>query len=132
MVPIFLILALLLVLSPSLAFGAETQYPQGVAAAKESTVEVMAWIDGSVSGEGRSFDARGPVQFCSGFFANEDGDVFTAAHAVDLSDEDLAEAAIMYFIGGIWFEDKWYEEIDFGSFYNYYYWGYGGCGWRIN
>jgi hypothetical protein len=58
----------------------------------------------------------------SGFFANEDGDVFTAAHAVNMSDEDQAEAAIMYFLGGIWFKDKWYEDIDFGSFYNYYYW----------
>ena len=120
-VSISLLLGLLLMLLPSLAFGAETQYPQGVAAAKDSTVEVTAWIDGTVSGGGRSFEARGPVQLGSGFFANEDGDVFTAAHVVNLSDEDLAQAAIMYYIGGIWFEEKWYEKIDFGSFYNYNY-----------
>jgi hypothetical protein len=120
-VSISLLLGLLLMLLPSLAFGAETQYPQGVAAAKDSTVEVTAWIDGTVNGEGWSFEARGPVQLGSGFFVNEDGDVFTAAHVVNLSDEDLAQAAIMYYIGGIWFEEKWYEKIDFGSFYNYNY-----------
>lgn len=122
MASVFLVFGLLLVLLPSFAFGAETQYPQGVAAAEESTVQVTAWVDGRVSGAGWSFEARGPWGLSSGFFANEDGDVFTAAHAVNMSDEDLAEAAIMYFIGGIWFEDEWYEEIDFGSFYNYYYW----------
>jgi len=132
-VPILLVLSLLLVLSPAIAFGAETQYPQGVPAAKESVVEVIAWIDGTVSGgagwsiDARSrgpwsFDARGAVQFCSGFFVNEDGDVMTAAHAVDLSDRLLAEGAIMYFLGGIWYEDEWYEELDFGTFYNYLYW----------
>ena len=82
----------------------------------------MAWIDGTVSGDGWTFDARGPVQFCSGFFANEDGDVLTAAHAVNLSDEELAEAAIMYFLGGIWYEEEWYEKIDFGDFYSATYW----------
>ncbi len=122
MLSIFLLLSLLLMLLPSLALGAETQYPQGVAAAEESTVQVTAWIDGRVSGAGWSFEARGPWGLASGFFANEDGDVFTAAHAVNMSEEDLAEAAIMYFLGGIWFEDEWYEEIDFGGFYSYYYW----------
>jgi hypothetical protein len=120
--PVCLVLTLLLMLSPSFAFGAETEYPQGVAAAKESTVQVTAWVNGRVSGAGWSFEARGPWGFSSGFFANEDGDVFTAAHAVELSDEDLAEASIMYFLGGIWFEDEWYEDIDFSGFYNYYYW----------
>jgi|GEM_PF-3604160 len=122
MVSISLILVLLLVLSPSFAFGAESQYPQGVAAAEESTVQVTAWIDGKVSGWGWSFEARGPWGWGSGFFANEDGDVFTAAHCVDMTDEDLAEGAIMYFLGGIWFEEEWYEDVDFGSFYSYYYW----------
>ncbi len=122
MASVFLVLGLLLVLLPSVAFSAETQYPQGVAAAKESTVQVTAWIDGKVSGAGWSFEVRGPWGLSSGFFANEDGDVFTAAHAVSMSDEDLAEASIMYFLGGIWFEDEWYEEIDFGSFYSYHYW----------
>lgn len=126
LVSIFLLLGLLLMLLPSLAFGAETQYPQGVAAAKESVVQVTAWIDGRVSGAGWSFEARGPWVLGSGFFANEDGDVFTAAHVVELADEDLAEASILYFLGGIWFEEKWYEEIDFGSFYNYEYgWAWG-------
>jgi hypothetical protein len=125
-VSISLLLGLVLMLLPSLAFGAETQYPQGVAAAKDSTVQVTAWIDGTVNGEGRSFEARGPVQLGSGFFANENGDVFTAAHVVNLSDEQLAEAAIMYYIGGIWFEEKWYEKVDFTTFYNYYYsWAWG-------
>ncbi len=122
MVSISLVLVLLLMLSPSFAFGAETQYPQGVAAAKDCTVEVTAWIDGRVNGWGWSFEARGPWGLGSGFFANEDGDVFTAAHCVNMSDEELVEGAIMYFLGGIWFEEEWYEEVDFGSFYNYYYW----------
>ncbi len=113
----FLLLGLFLMLFPPLALGAETQYPQGVAAAEESVVEVMAWVDGRVSGGGWSFEARGPWGLASGFFANEDGDVFTAAHAVEMTEEDLATAAIMYFIGGIWFEDEWYEEINFASFY---------------
>jgi len=125
-VPILLVLALLLVLSPSIAFGTETQYPQGVSAAKDSVVEVMAWIDGTVSGKvdgwWRTFDARGGVTIASGFFVNEDGDVMTAAHAVNLSDRDLAEAAIMYFLGGLWYEDEWYEKIDFGTFYSAFYW----------
>jgi len=109
-----------------------------VSAAKESVVAVIPWIDGTVSGGAGwsfditnssgpwSFDVRGPLGVASGFFINEDGDVFTAAHVVDLPDEDLAEAAIMYFLGGIWFEDKWYEEgIDFDSFYrNFYGWAW--------
>ena len=78
---------------------------------------MTAWV----SGWGWSFEARGPCSLGSGFFANENGDVFTAAHCVNMSDEELAKAAIMYFIGGIWFEDGWYEKVDFGSFYNYYY-----------
>lgn len=118
---VFLLLGLLLVLLPSLAFGAETQYPQGIAAAKDCTVQVTAWVDGKVSGAGWSFEARGPWGFGSGFFANEDGDVFTAAHVVNMSDEELVAGAIMYFLGGIWFEEEWYEEVDFGSFYSYYY-----------
>jgi hypothetical protein len=81
----------------------------------------MAWVDGRVSGLGTSFEARGPLSLGSGFFANENGDVFTAAHCVNMSEEELTQAAIMYFIGGIWFEDEWYEKVDFGSFYNYYY-----------
>jgi hypothetical protein len=111
----------MLVLAPSVASSAEKEYPTGVTAAKEATVEVMAWVDGWVSGWGWSFEARGPLSLGSGFFANENGDVFTAAHCVNMSDEELTEAAIMYFIGGIWFEDEWYEKVDFGSFYNYYY-----------
>jgi hypothetical protein len=121
LVPACLFLTLMLVLAPSVVSSAEEEYPTGVTAAKEATVEVMAWVDGWVSGEGWSFEARGPVQLGSGFFANEDGDVFTAAHCVNMSDEELAKAAIMYFIGGIWFEGGWYERVDFGSFYNYYY-----------
>lgn len=121
-VPIFLVLGLLLVLLPSLAFSAETQYPQGIAAAKDCTVQVTAWVDGKVSGAGWTFEASGPWMLGSGFFANEDGDVFTAAHVVELAEEEMTEASIMYFLGGIWFEDEWYEEIDFDVFYNYYYW----------
>ena len=113
---ISLVLVLLLMLSPSFAFGAETEYPQGVVAAEESTVQVTAWIDGEVSGgagwriDNRSkgpwdFEARGPWAMGSGFFANEAGDVFTAAHVVTLEDEELAAGGIMYFLGGIWFED---------------------------
>jgi hypothetical protein len=121
LMPACLFLTLILVLAPSVASSAEEEYPAGVTAAKEATVEVMAWVDGRVSGGGWSFEARGPLSLGSGFFANENGDVFTAAHCVNLSDEELAQAAIMYFIGGIWFEDEWYEKLDFGSFYNYYY-----------
>jgi hypothetical protein len=121
LIPACLFLTLILVLAPSVASSAEKEYPAGVTAAKEATVEVMAWVDGWVSGGGWSFEARGPLILGSGFFANENGDVFTAAHCVNMSDEELAEAAIMYFIGGIWFEDEWYEKVDFGSFYNYYY-----------
>ena len=121
-VQILLVSGLLSLLLASPMFAAETQYPQGVAAAKESTVQVTAWVDGTVSGRGWSFDARGPWVWGSGFFANEDGDVFTAAHVVNLSDRDLAEASIMYFIGGIWYEEKWYEELDFGTFYSALYW----------
>jgi len=132
-VHILLVSGLLSLLLAPPMFAAETQYPQGVAAAKESTVQVTAWIDGTVSGgagwsiDARSsgpwsFDARGPWMLGSGFFANEDGDVFTAAHVVDLADEELVDGAIMYFLGGIWFEDKWYEELNFETFYNYLYW----------
>ncbi len=129
MVPILLVLGLLLVLLPSPILATETQYPQGVSAAKESIVQVTAWIDGRVSGGAGwiidaksrgpwSFEARGPWSFGSGFFVNENGDVFTAAHVVELADEYLAEGAIMYFLGGIWFEDEWYEKMDFDIFYN--------------
>jgi hypothetical protein len=121
LMPACLFLTLILILVPSVAIGAEKEYPTGVTAAKEATVEVMTWVDGRVSGWGWSFEARGPVSLGSGFFANEDGDVFTAAHCVNLSEDALTEAAIMYFLGGIWFEDKWYDKVDFGSFYNYYY-----------
>jgi hypothetical protein len=121
LIPACLFLTLILVLAPSFAFSAEQEYPAGVTAAKEATVEVMAWVDGRVSGLGTSFEARGPLSLGSGFFANENGDVFTAAHCVNMSEEELTQAAIMYFIGGIWFEDEWYEKVDFGSFYNYYY-----------
>jgi len=121
LIPACLFLTLILVLAPSFAFSAEKEYPTGVAAAKEATVEVMSWVDGRVSGWGVSFEARGPLGLGSGFFANENGDVFTAAHCVNMSDEELAQAALMYFIGGIWFEDEWYDKVDFGSFYNYYY-----------
>ncbi|MBA7622139.1 hypothetical protein ES703_29510 [subsurface metagenome] len=121
LMPACLILTLVLVISPSVAFSAETQYPAGVTAAKECTVEVMAWVDGRVIGWGWNFEARGPFGLGSGFFANEDGDVFTAAHCVNMSEEEMASAAIMYFLGGIWFEDEWYEKVDFGSFYTYYY-----------
>jgi len=121
LMPACLILTLVLVISPSVAFSAETEYPAGVTAAKECTVEVMAWVDGRVIGWGWNFEARGPFGLGSGFFANEDGDVFTAAHCVNMSEEELASAAIMYFLGGIWFEDEWYEKVDFGSFYTYYY-----------
>jgi hypothetical protein len=120
-IPVCLLLLLVMVLAPSVAFSAEEEYPAGVTAAKEATVEVMAWVDGWVSGGGVIFEARGPLSLGSGFFANENGDVFTAAHCVNLSEEDLTEAAIMYYIGGAWFEDGWYEKVDFGSFYNYYY-----------
>ncbi len=133
-VSISLVLVLLQVLSPSFALGAETEYPQGVATAEESTVQVTAWIDGEVSGGAGwridhrssgpwSFEARGPWAMGSGFFANEAGDVFTAAHVVELEDEELAEGAIMYFLGGIWFEDEWYEDYDFGTFYSSLYSG---------
>jgi hypothetical protein len=121
LLPACLILTLILMLSPSIAISAEEEYPAGVTAAKEATVEVMGWVDGWVSGLGWSFEARGPLSLGSGFFANENGDVFTAAHCVNLPEQDLTEAAIMYFIGGIWFEDGWYDKIDFASFYNYYY-----------
>ena len=126
--PACLLLILILALAPSFAISAEKEYPAGVTAAKEATVEVMAWVDGRVSGGGQSFEARGPLSLGSGFFANENGDVFTAAHCVEMSEEELAQAAIMYYIGGVWFEDGWYERVDFGSFYNYYYsstwWGW--------
>jgi hypothetical protein len=121
LMPACLALILLLTLLPAAAFSAEEEYPTGVTAAKEATVEVMVWVDGQVSGGGRSFEARGPLSFGSGFFANESGDVFTAAHCVNLPEEDLTNAAIMYFIGGIWFEDRWYRKIDFSSFYSAYY-----------
>jgi hypothetical protein len=117
----FLFLALILILAPSVALSAEKEYPAGVMTAKEATVEVMAWVDGWVSGGGVVFEARGPLSLGSGFFANENGDVFTAAHCVNMSEEALTEAAIMYYLGGAWFEDEWYERVDFGSFYNYYY-----------
>jgi len=118
LIPACLFLTLMLVLAPSVAFSAEKEYPTGVAAAKEATVEVMAWVDGRVSGAGWNFEARGPLGLGSGFFANENGDVFTAAHCVNLPEEELTGAAIMYFIGGIWFEEEWYEKVDFGSFYS--------------
>ena len=118
LIPACLLLTLILVLAPSFAFSAEKEYPAGVTAAKEATVEVMAWVDGRVSGGGWSFEARGPLSLGSGFFANENGDVFTAAHCVNLPEEELTGGAIMYFIGGIWFEDGWYERVDFGSFYS--------------
>jgi hypothetical protein len=116
-----LLLTLILLLAPSVAFSAEKEYPSAVTAAKEATVEVMTWVDGRVSGGGVTFEARGPLSLGSGFFANENGDVFTAAHCVNLSEDELTQAAIMYYLGGIWFEDGWYERVDFGSFYNYYY-----------
>jgi hypothetical protein len=121
MLPAFLFLTLVLVLVPSVALSAEKEYPAAVTAAKEATVEVMAWVDGWVSGGGEIFEARGPLILGSGFFANENGDVFTAAHCVNMSEDELTQAAIMYYLGGVWFEDGWYERVDFGSFYNYYY-----------
>jgi hypothetical protein len=126
LMPACLALILILTLVPAVTSGAEEEYPAGVLAAKECTVEVMAWVDGRVSGAGWSFTTSGPFSLGSGFFANEDGDVFTAAHCVNLSEEELVSAAIMYYLGGIWFEDRWYEKVDFGSFYNYNYgwvWG---------
>lgn len=121
LIPACLFLTLLLILAPSLAISAEKEYPTAVTAGKEATVEVMTWVDGRVSGWGWNFEARGPITLGSGFFANENGDVFTAAHCVNLSEEALTEAAIMCFLGGIWFEQGWYDKVDFGSFYNYYY-----------
>jgi hypothetical protein len=121
LIPAFLFLTLILVLVPSVALSAEKEYPAAVTAAKEATVEVMAWVDGWVSGGGVIFEARGPLSLGSGFFANENGDVFTAAHCVNMSEDELTQAAIMYYLGGVWFEDGWYERVDFGSFYNYYY-----------
>lgn len=119
--PVCLFLLLILVLVPSVALSAEEEYPLGVTTAREATVEVMVWVDGWVSGGGTVFEARGPLSMGSGFFANENGDVFTAAHCVNMSQDELTEYALMYFIGGIWFEDEWYKKVDFGSFYSYYY-----------
>jgi hypothetical protein len=121
LLPVCLFLTLILLLTPSVAFSAEKEYPTGVTTAKEATVEVMAWVDGWVSGGGVIFEARGPLSLGSGFFTNENGDVFTAAHCVNMSEDELTEAAIMYYLGGVWFEDEWYERVDFGGFYNYYY-----------
>jgi hypothetical protein len=121
LIPACLFLTLILVLSPLVAFSAEKEYPDGVTAAKEATVEVMAWVDGWISDGWDYFEAKGPVSLGSGFFVNENGDVLTAAHCVNMSQDELTQAAIMYYLGGIWFEDRWYERVDFGSFYNYYY-----------
>ncbi|MGD9394174.1 MAG: trypsin-like peptidase domain-containing protein [Dehalococcoidia bacterium] len=120
-IPVCLFLTLILILAPSAALSAEKEYPAGVTMAKEATVEVMAWVDGWISDGWDYFEAKGPVSLGSGFFANENGDVFTAAHCVNMSEDELTEAAIMYYIGGAWFEDGWYEKVDFGSFYSYYY-----------
>ena len=46
LIPACLFLTLILVLAPSVASSAEKEYPTGVTAAKEATVEVMAWVDG--------------------------------------------------------------------------------------
>jgi hypothetical protein len=121
LVPACLFFTLILFLAPSVTFSAEKEYPDGVTAAKEATVEVMSWVDGWISDGWYLFEAKGPVSLGSGFFANENGDVLTAAHCVNMSEEELTEAAIMYYIGGVWFEEGWYERVDFGSFYNYYY-----------
>ncbi|MGD9115977.1 MAG: trypsin-like peptidase domain-containing protein [Dehalococcoidia bacterium] len=120
-IPVCFLLLLAMILAPAPALSAEEEYPLGVTTAREASVEVMVWVDGWVSGGGEVFEARGPLGLGSGFFANENGDVFTAAHCVNLSQDELTEAAIMYFIGGVWFEEGWYNKVDFGSFYNYYY-----------
>lgn len=114
-----LIIALLIIPSTS------AQYPRKVLDAKESTVYIFAWIEGTID---IYFNDTGwvtknimfPFKPASGFFINDNGYVMTTAHTIEHNEVDLQLSAVRAYVLSQWW-DWGYKNYKLDEFSKEYY-----------